>query len=63
MLVDYMAIWSTLWPFGSFVVIWPFWFIAVLPDISWYNMPKREKYTKWQQNTPKDHKLYQLAVK
>jgi hypothetical protein len=24
-----------------------------LPDYSWYNMPKRGKYTKWPQSKPK----------
>jgi hypothetical protein len=36
---------------------------AGLPDFSWYNIPKREKYTKWAQNVTKGHKSYQLAVK
>jgi hypothetical protein len=34
-----------------------------LPDFSWYNIPKREKYTKWSQNIPKGHKIYQKATK
>jgi hypothetical protein len=40
-----------------------------LPDLSWYNIPKRGKnkitvkYTKWPQNIPNGHKIYQMAVK
>jgi hypothetical protein len=37
-----------------------------LPDFSWYNIPKWEKlqqvtfkYTKWPQNIPNGHKIYQ----
>jgi hypothetical protein len=29
----------------------------VLPDFSWYNIPKLEKYTKWPQNIPNGHEL------
>jgi hypothetical protein len=29
----------------------------------WYNIPKREKYTKWPQNVPNDHKMYQMTTK
>jgi hypothetical protein len=32
-----------------------------LPDFPWYNLPKREKYTKWPQNIPNSHKIYQMA--
>jgi hypothetical protein len=39
-----------------------------LPDFSWYNIPKREKYNlwnhymynNWQQNIPIDHKIYKM---
>jgi hypothetical protein len=39
----------------------------VLPDLPWYNIPKREKIytkgpqkcTKWPQNRPNGHKIYQ----
>jgi hypothetical protein len=34
-----------------------------LPDFSWYNLPSREKYTKWHQNIPNGHKIYQIATK
>jgi hypothetical protein len=37
-----------------------------LPDFSWYKLPKREKiyqmtinHTKWKQNIPNDHKMYE----
>jgi hypothetical protein len=48
---------------------------AGLPDFSWYNIPKRgkikwpqnipngQKYTKWLQNKPNCHKIYQIATK
>jgi hypothetical protein len=36
---------------------------AGLPDCSWYNIPKREKYTKLHQSIPNGHKIYQMAVK
>jgi hypothetical protein len=36
---------------------------AGLPDFSWYNIPKREKYTKWLQNIPNGYKIYQMAIK
>jgi hypothetical protein len=29
-----------------------------LPDFSWYNNPKREKYTKSPQKMPNGHKIY-----
>jgi hypothetical protein len=32
-----------------------------LPDFPWYKTPKREKYTKWQQNIPIGRKIYQMA--
>jgi hypothetical protein len=31
-----------------------------LPDFSWHNIPKREK---WTQNIPNGHKIDKLAVK
>jgi hypothetical protein len=34
-----------------------------LPDFSWYNIPKREKYTKGPKNIPNGHKIYQTAIK
>jgi hypothetical protein len=34
-----------------------------LPDFPWYNTPKREKITKWLQNIPNGHKIYQMATK
>jgi hypothetical protein len=34
-----------------------------LPDFSWYNIPKREKYTKLPQNVPNVHEIYQMALK
>jgi hypothetical protein len=34
-----------------------------LPDFSWYNIPKWEKYTQKPQNVPNGHKIYNLAVK
>jgi hypothetical protein len=36
---------------------------AGLPDFSWYSIPKRWKYTKWPQNIPKCHKIYQNVRK
>jgi hypothetical protein len=33
-----------------------------LPDFSRYNLPKREKYTKWPQNVTDGHKIYHLAA-
>jgi hypothetical protein len=35
----------------------------VLPDVSFYNIPKGEKYTKQTQTIPNDPKMYQMAVK
>jgi hypothetical protein len=32
-----------------------------LPDFSWCNIPKREKYTELPQNVPNVHKLYQIC--
>jgi hypothetical protein len=29
-----------------------------LPDFSWFNIPKRGKYTKSPQNIPNGHKMY-----
>jgi hypothetical protein len=34
-----------------------------LPDFSWHNIPKREKYTKCPQNIPNGHKIFPMAVK
>jgi hypothetical protein len=34
-----------------------------VPDFSLYNIPKRRKYTKFPQNIPNSHKIYQMAVK
>jgi hypothetical protein len=34
-----------------------------LPDFSWYNIPKRGKYTKLPQNISNAHKMYQISVK
>jgi hypothetical protein len=34
----------------------------VLPDFSWYKIPKREKYTKLPQNIPNVYKIYQKTV-
>jgi hypothetical protein len=31
-----------------------------LPDFSLYNIPKREKYTKWPLNVPNGHKIQHL---
>jgi hypothetical protein len=36
---------------------------SVLPDFSWYNIPKHGKYTKWPYIMPNCHKIYQRAVK
>jgi hypothetical protein len=36
---------------------------AALPNVSWYSIPKRDKYTKLPQNIPNDHKIYQMATK
>jgi hypothetical protein len=36
--------------------------LAGLPDFSWYDIPKREKYTKWRKNMPMT-KLFQMAKK
>jgi hypothetical protein len=33
--------------------------LAGLPDFSWYNVPKRGKYTKLPQNRPNGNKIYQ----
>jgi hypothetical protein len=36
---------------------------AGLPDFSWYNVPKREKYTKkLPQNIPNGYELYQMVM-
>jgi hypothetical protein len=35
---------------------------AGLPDFSWYNIPKREKYTKLSQNIPNDRKMLLVAI-
>jgi hypothetical protein len=32
------------------------WFNSGLPDFSWYNRPKREKYV------PNEHRKYQMAI-
>jgi hypothetical protein len=37
--------------------------IPRLPDFSWSNKPKWEKYTKRPQNIPSGRKIYPLAVK
>jgi hypothetical protein len=42
-----------------------------LPDFSWYNKPKRGKYTNWPLNIPNDHdvnipndgKIYQMTTR
>jgi hypothetical protein len=34
-----------------------------LPDFSWHNIPKREKYSKLPQIIPNVHKIYQMPVK
>jgi hypothetical protein len=34
-----------------------------MPDFSWYNIPKRRKYTKWPQNIPNYRKIDQKAIK
>jgi hypothetical protein len=34
-----------------------------LPDLSWYNIPKREKYTNFPQAIPNGYEIYQMAVK
>jgi hypothetical protein len=34
-----------------------------LPDCSWYDIPKREKHTKWPQNVPNGHKICQMTEK
>jgi hypothetical protein len=34
-----------------------------LPDLSWYNIPKREKYTQLPQSIPNARKIYLMAVK
>jgi hypothetical protein len=36
---------------------------AGLPDLSWYNIPKREKCTKLPQNIPNDHKINKMVIK
>jgi hypothetical protein len=33
-----------------------------LPDFSWHNIPKREKYTKLPQNVPNGYNVYQMAI-
>jgi hypothetical protein len=33
-----------------------------LPEFSWYNIPKRGKYTKLAQNKPNGQKIYQMAA-
>jgi hypothetical protein len=34
-----------------------------LPDFSWHNIPKREKYTELAQNIPNGHKIYKHGRK
>jgi hypothetical protein len=34
-----------------------------LPDFSWYNIPKWQKYSQCPQNIPNAHKIYQMATK
>jgi hypothetical protein len=34
-----------------------------LPDLSWHNVPKREKYTKWPQNLPIGRKIVPMVIK
>jgi hypothetical protein len=34
---------------------------AVLPDLYWYKIPKREKMTKKPLNIPNDHKMAKMA--
>jgi hypothetical protein len=34
-----------------------------LQDFSGYNLPKREKYTKWPQNAPNGSKIDQMPIK
>jgi hypothetical protein len=36
---------------------------AGLPDFSWSNIPKREKYTKMGEIIPNRHKIHQMAGK
>jgi hypothetical protein len=36
---------------------------AGLPDLSWYNIPKRKKCTKWPENIPNGLKIYQNGRK
>jgi hypothetical protein len=36
---------------------------AVLPDFSWYKIPKREKHTKLPQNIQNVYKIYQKTIK
>jgi hypothetical protein len=38
-------------------------YVAGLPDFSWHNIPKWEKYTKWPQNRPNGLKIDQMAIK
>jgi hypothetical protein len=33
-----------------------------LPDFSWYDIPKLEKYTKWPQNVQNGRKIDQMAI-
>jgi hypothetical protein len=39
------------------------WSRTGLPDFSWYMIPKTEKCTKWIQNVPMDHKIFQISIK
>jgi hypothetical protein len=41
---------------------WVLRFFQGLPDFSRNNIPKWEKYTKWPQNIPNVHRIYQIAV-
>jgi hypothetical protein len=33
-----------------------------LPDFSWQNIPKRKKHTKYLQNIPNDHGIFQKVI-
>jgi hypothetical protein len=43
---------------------WPRTYVGLgMPDFSWYNIPKREKYTNWPNNVLNGHKIYQITTK
>jgi hypothetical protein len=60
----------SVWTFSATLGMYPkrqkWSILSELPDFSWYNLPKREKYTKWPQKPqtiPNDRKPDQMSIK